>query len=68
MDRAIKSFGFDRILYESNWFVNEAMGDAYDRTASMLFDACRRAGATDADLRKVYRENACKVCLDGCSM
>ena len=62
MDRAIKSFGFDRILYESNWFVNEAMGDAYDRTACMLLEACRRHGAGAPELRKVYHENACKVC------
>jgi predicted TIM-barrel fold metal-dependent hydrolase len=27
MDRAIAAFGFDRVLYESNWFVSEAMGD-----------------------------------------
>ncbi|CAK9070448.1 unnamed protein product [Durusdinium trenchii] len=61
MDRAIKAFGFDRILYESNWFVNEAMGDAYDRTATLLYEACQRAGASDLDLVKVFRGNACHV-------
>eukprot|EP00929_Paragymnodinium_shiwhaense_P055301 TRINITY_DN27716_c0_g2_i1.p1 TRINITY_DN27716_c0_g2~~TRINITY_DN27716_c0_g2_i1.p1 ORF type:complete len:309 (+),score=60.02 TRINITY_DN27716_c0_g2_i1:59-985(+) len=61
MDRAIAAFGFDRILYESNWFVNEAMGDAYDKTALTLLAACKRAGATEADLAKVFRDNAQKV-------
>lgn len=61
MDRAIAVFGFDRILYESNWFVSEALGDSYDKTASLLLAACHRAGATTEDLRKVFKGNACKV-------
>mmetsp|Transcript_32398 Transcript_32398/g.92277 ORF Transcript_32398/g.92277 Transcript_32398/m.92277 type:complete len:294 (-) Transcript_32398:2-883(-) len=61
MDRAIAAFGFDRILYESNWFVSEAMGFDYDRSATLLLEACRRAGATDDDLKKVFRSNAVKV-------
>jgi len=61
IDRAIAAFGFDRILYESNWFVNEAMGDAYDTSAKLLLDACNRAGATEADVFKVFRSNAIKV-------
>ena len=44
IDRAISAFGFDRILYESNWFVNDAMGDHYDKTAMLLYDGCKRAG------------------------
>jgi len=61
MDRAIAAFGFDRVMYESNWFVNEVMGDAYDKTALLLLEGCKRAGATEDDLRKVFRENAKKV-------
>lgn len=61
MDRAIKAFGFDRILYESNWFVSEAMGDVYDRTPTLLLKACERAGASEADLHKVFAGNARKV-------
>jgi len=61
MDRTIAAFSFDRILYESNWFVSEAMGDTYDRTASLLKAACERAGATEADLYKVFAGNAIKV-------
>jgi len=61
IDRAISAFGFDRILYESNWFVNDAMGDTYDKTAQLLYDGCKRAGATAEDLRRVFHDNACKV-------
>merc|ERR1740120_235694 len=61
LDRGIAAFGFDRILYESNWFVSAAMGDNYARTPSRLLSACKRAGATKADLRKVFADNARKV-------
>lgn len=61
MDRAIAAFGFDRVLYESNWFVSEAMGDKYDTTAHLLLAACKRSGATDEDVRKVFADNARKV-------
>jgi hypothetical protein len=50
-----------RILYESNWFVLEAMGDPYDQTATLLKAACERAGATDEDLRAVFCANAIGV-------
>lgn len=61
MDRAIKAFGFDRILYESNWFVNSAMGHSYEKTLLMLVRACERAGATKEELSKVFAGNARKV-------
>eukprot|EP00747_Dinoflagellata_sp_TGD_P209860 gnl/TRDRNA2_/TRDRNA2_83239_c0_seq1.p1 gnl/TRDRNA2_/TRDRNA2_83239_c0~~gnl/TRDRNA2_/TRDRNA2_83239_c0_seq1.p1 ORF type:complete len:112 (-),score=22.26 gnl/TRDRNA2_/TRDRNA2_83239_c0_seq1:63-368(-) len=61
MDRAISAFGFDRILYESNWFVSEATGDSYDKTANLLLAACKRANASESDIRKVFAENARKV-------
>ena len=61
LDRTIKAVGFERLLYESNWFVNEAVGDPYDRTACLVYDACQRAGATESDIRKVFHDNACKV-------
>ena len=63
LDRAIQAIGFDRVLYESNWFVNEAMGDQYDRSAGLVYDACKRAGASETDLSKVFHDNACKVLL-----
>lgn len=61
MDRAIAAFGFDRILYESNWFVCEAMGDSFDKTANLLLEACNRAGASEEDISKVFRGNAIKA-------
>lgn len=61
MDRAIAAFGFDRIIYESNWFVDIALGHSFARTLSMLLSACQRAGATKEDLRKVFADNARKV-------
>jgi|EP00927_Polykrikos_kofoidii_P074372 L-fuconolactonase len=61
MDRAIAAFGFDRVIYESNWFVAEAMGSSYDKTANLLKQACERAGASEVDLRKVFAENAKRV-------
>ena len=53
LDRAVKAFGFDRLLYESNWFVSEAMGDSYDKTAGLVYDACMRARATEAEAQGV---------------
>jgi len=58
MDRAVNAFPFDRILYESNWFVSEALGDSYDKTAKLLHAACLKRGATEADLKKVFADNA----------
>merc|ERR1719433_757208 len=51
LDHAIAAIGFDRIIFESNWFVSEAMGHEYARTAELLIAACLRAGATDEDLQ-----------------
>ena len=53
LDRAVKAFGFDRLLYESNWFVSEAMGDSYDKTAGLVYDACMQARATEAEAQGV---------------
>jgi len=61
MDRAIAAFGFDRILYESNWFVSEAMGDSYDKTANLLLAACKSAQASESDISNVFANNARKV-------
>lgn len=58
MERLVNAFPFDRLLYESNWFVNEAMGDSYDRSAKLLHEACLKKGATDADLQNVFANNA----------
>eukprot|EP00656_Telonema_subtile_P013011 TRINITY_DN16593_c0_g1_i1.p1 TRINITY_DN16593_c0_g1~~TRINITY_DN16593_c0_g1_i1.p1 ORF type:complete len:218 (-),score=47.84 TRINITY_DN16593_c0_g1_i1:228-881(-) len=61
LDRALAAFGFDRVLYESNWFVSEAMGDGYDRSAQLLLDACVRASASEEQLQLVFAGNARRV-------
>lgn len=61
LDRALAAFGFGRVLYESNWFVSEGMGDPYDRAARLLLDACARAGASSEQIQAVFAGNARRV-------
>jgi predicted TIM-barrel fold metal-dependent hydrolase len=61
LDVAVQAFGFDRLLFESNWFVGEALGRPYDDAAQLLLQACLRAGATPRDLRSVFHDNALRV-------
>mmetsp|Transcript_27655 Transcript_27655/g.44220 ORF Transcript_27655/g.44220 Transcript_27655/m.44220 type:complete len:297 (-) Transcript_27655:2335-3225(-) len=61
MERAIQAFGFDKVLYESNWFVSEAMGFPYDRTAKLVLEVCNNLGATHDELDKVFHDNAVRV-------
>ena len=56
-----QAFGYDSCLYESNWFVNVAMGDSYGKTARALEAALDRAGATPEEKAKVFVENAKKA-------
>ena len=37
------------------------MEDSYEKTARLLEAECRKAGASDEDMAKVFRENARKV-------
>ena len=50
MEHALKTFGPERCLAESNWFVNTAMGVAYDVTFNHIMDACKRLGYTQAQV------------------
>ena len=52
--------GFEKVLYESNWFVSEASGDHYCRAAVFLKAACERAGATAEQMEAVFQGNARK--------
>ena len=61
LDHAIREFGFDRVLAESNWFVSTAMGFDYDDTFGKVMDALRRAGATPAQVESVFEGNARRV-------
>lgn len=58
MEYAIDAFGFDHIMYESNWFFSEALGDSYDRVGNMLHEALSGKGATPEDIEKVFSLNA----------
>ena len=61
LDHALKVFGADRVLAESNWFVSGAKGDAYDATFSKVAAACVRAGFTEAQTDAVFSGNARRV-------
>jgi len=58
---ALAAFGFDRCLAESNWFVSEALGRPYARSFEDLQVALDAVGATDADRRAVFADNARRV-------
>ena len=53
--------GPDRVMAESNWFVSEAVGDAYDKSFGLVLQACKRAGYDQAQTDKVFAGNAKRV-------
>jgi predicted TIM-barrel fold metal-dependent hydrolase len=54
MNFAIATFGFDRVLYESNWFVLEVLKELkYDTTAKIILDALCSQNATQEDMNAV---------------
>ena len=61
LDHAIREFGYDRCMYESNWFVSNAMGDKYDSTFKHIQEACTRLGATEAETAAIFSTNATRV-------
>ena len=54
----IKTFGFDRCLAESNWFVTEVKQDAYNFPFEMTLDVMREMNATDEQINNVFVNNA----------
>jgi L-fuconolactonase len=54
----IDSFGFDRVMYGSDWTVSE-LTHRYPEWVAILDDVV--AGASEADQRKLYRETALKT-------
>jgi L-fuconolactonase len=64
LDHAIMQFGYDRCMYEGNWFVSAAMGEAYDASAQHLLQACQRLGATQDQVNAVFRDNAKRIYLN----
>ena len=62
LDHALAVFGWNRVMYEGNWFVSRAHdGNDYDDTAHHVMAACERANATAAQVRSVFSTNARRV-------
>ena len=63
LDFALRTFGFDRCLYEGNWFMSQEFkgGAPYSRTYDAILAALRRVGATEAQIEQVMRSNARRV-------
>ena len=62
MNFAIASFGFERVMYESNWFVLEVLeGCKYDKTAKVVLDALCSQNATQEDMNAVFFGNAERI-------
>ena len=58
-DTVIRLFGYERLVAESNWFVGTSDGtSSYDLCFHLLLQACDKAGATEAQKRMVFSENA----------
>jgi L-fuconolactonase len=54
----IESFGFDRVMYGSDWTVSE-LTHAYPKWVEIVDDVVN--GASDRELRKLYRETAIRT-------
>lgn len=61
LDFALQTFGFDRCLFESNWFVCEAMNFSYERIVALVKASLQRCGASEADIAAVFGGNARRV-------
>jgi len=61
LDHALRVFGFDRVLYEGNWFVSAGIGNPYARTAEHVYAACLRAKASVEQTKGVFTGNAMRV-------
>jgi L-fuconolactonase len=55
---AIECFGFDRVMYGSDWTVSE-LTHGYSAWVAIIDEAA--AGASDGELRQLYRETATRV-------
>jgi L-fuconolactonase len=54
----IESFGFDRVMYGSDWTVSE-LSHAYPAWVDIIDEVTR--GSSDQELRKLYRETAIRT-------
>ena len=62
LEFAIEAFGYDRVLYESNWFVSRIVGGSkYDDTAKLLCKVLLSRKASRSEIENVFYRNAKKV-------
>ena len=61
LDWAVVCFGFQRLMFESNWFVSKSVGFTYDRLVKTTETALRRNHATEGDVQDVFGRNAERV-------
>lgn len=61
LDLAFREFGLGRVLFESNWFVQEACGFDYGTTVAAVWDALQRCGASADQVAGVFAGNARRV-------
>ena len=57
----LQVFGYDRCLYESNWFMFAAEGIDWDKNYSQLLKCLDDLGASEEEKDKVFRLNAKRV-------
>jgi predicted TIM-barrel fold metal-dependent hydrolase len=58
---SLQEFGFDRCVYESNWFMTSAYKNTWDRNYDQILNALEELGATEEEKDAVYRKNAIRV-------
>jgi predicted TIM-barrel fold metal-dependent hydrolase len=61
LDHAIGAFGFNRVMAESNWFVNNAKGESYDMMFVLIRQSCERLGASPEQMNAVFSGNAART-------
>ena len=61
LEFTIDIFGYDRVLYESNWFVSKLCGCKYDDTAKLLHEVLLSRKASRSEIENVFYQNAKKV-------
>ena len=61
LDAAVALFGFDRLIWESNWFVSKACGFTVGELVGVAEAACVRAGATATDRANWFSGNAARA-------
>ena len=61
IDHAVACFGFQRLIFESNWFVSKACGYSYKTLVQTSYDAVVRNGGSEEDVKDVFSRNAERV-------